>query len=161
MTFCSRRPNHMREAEDLHPTPTPALTPTRAIAKPIGSAPGTPQKATFSAWLPGRVNRTPGALREPPKRPKRSQNASPRPPKNLQKKPKPGRGGTQRSPVAGSPHNGKTDPKTPAPSPPKNPPKPQTWWGWDPAVLSGTQRTSAHLKRTPSGCIYLSGNSCD
>ena len=36
----------MREAEDLHPTPTPALTPTHAIAKPIGSAPGTPQKAT-------------------------------------------------------------------------------------------------------------------
>ena len=96
LTFCSRRPNHMREAEDLHPTPTPALTPTRAIAKPIGSAPGTPQKATFSAWLPGRVNRTPGALREPPKRPKRSQNASPRPPKNLQKNPKPGRENVQR-----------------------------------------------------------------
>ena len=76
LTFSSRRPTHLREAEDLHPTPTPALTPTRAIAKPIGSAPGTPQKATFSAWLPGRVNRTPGALREPPKRPKRSQNAA-------------------------------------------------------------------------------------
>ena len=31
LTCCSRRPNHMPEAENLHPTPTLAPTPTHAI----------------------------------------------------------------------------------------------------------------------------------
>ena len=43
LTCCSRRPNHMREAENLRPRPTPAPTPTHAIAKPFGSAPGAPK----------------------------------------------------------------------------------------------------------------------
>ena len=119
MTFCSRRPNHIREAENLHPTPTPAPT-----------------------------------LREPPKQPKRSQNASPRPPKKTQTRPR--RDSTyacnrkafrERS---GSPQNGQKDPKTPAPGPQKKPKPGRGATQRSPAVPTPTQRFPAVRERSGS-----------
>ena len=171
----------MREAENLHPTPTLAPTPTHAIAKPIGSAPGIPQKGNFFRLAPGtrqssgsrfvlglpRCANISVCLCFTPSgwthfvglRPVLAFGSAPGAPKTAKKIPK--RQTQAPKPCtytyacnrkafrerSGSPQNGQKDPKTPAPGPPKKPKPGRGGTQRSPAVPTPTQRFPAVRER--------------